>query len=496
MKKPKEKKAMASDMAMANKTLLSCYVIISLVLILAYAMEVVKGARSIGYYGVFLLLSVVPLVTSLWMNKRNPDSDHVRKVVSYGYAVLYTFVLFTTTAPEAFVYVLPLFIAIAVYANRKFTLRIAVGVVLVNVVQVAWQVMTVGIEPGESASIEIRFAVILLCCLFLMMVTMHFTKVTALKVSAADEARRQSDELLGKIMEVSGNMAGITENVSDKMNYLHDSLTKTMLSMQEVSEGTNDTVNAVQSQMEKTEQIQQHISNVEVVSKAIMEDMVSANREIEAGHTNIGMLVEQVEKTNQAGVKVSDELNKMNSLAKQMETIINVIEGVTEQTSLLALNASIEAARAGEAGRGFAVVASEISSLAAQTSSATVEITEIITNISAELKTVVDVVNELVEYNHVQGEQADLMAESFKGIEQVSMDIRQQSDNLVGAVKELAEANSGIVENIQTISAITEEVTAHSSETYSSSEENDNTASDVAGLVEELKVLAHKLKQD
>lgn len=496
MEKRKKEQNTLSDIAFANQTLLRCYTIILTVLVLAYLLEMIKGARTPLYFLVFTVLALVPLGWSLWLNRKNPDSDNVRKIVAYGYAVLYAFVIFTSTAPEAFVYVIPMFIAISVYADKRFTLRVGIGVVLVNVAQILWQAKTVGISAGESASIEIRFALIALCCVFLILVSIHFMKTTERKVFVANEAKSDSERLLGKIMEVSGSIAQITQDASGKMNYLKDALSKTMMSMQEVSEGTNDTVNAVQSQMERTEQIQNHISNVEAVSQNIEQDMERAEQEIAAGHESVNMLVEQAEKSDEAGQKASQELQKLEEYARQMETIVNVIEGVTEQTSLLALNASIEAARAGEAGKGFAVVASEISSLAGQTSSATVEITDIINNISNELKIVVGAINELVASNQIQSEKAARTAESFREIESVSTDIGQQSLKLTNAVQNLALANSGIVENIQTISAITEEVTAHSSETYSSSEENDRTADEVTGLVNELNHLAQQLKQE
>ena len=62
---------------------------------------------------------------------------------------------------------------------------------------------------------------------------------------------------------------------------------------------------------------------------------------------------------------------------------MKLISDIVEQTNLLALNATIEAARAGEAGRGFAVVAAEVKSLAAQTGSATKEISEQISAMQA-----------------------------------------------------------------------------------------------------------------
>ena len=75
--------------------------------------------------------------------------------------------------------------------------------------------------------------------------------------------------------------------------------------------------------------------------------------------------------------------------ALQISKIVDLINGISEQTSLLSLNASIEAARAGAAGKGFGVVADEIKHLAEQTSEATKTIRSIVEEIVKETQNAV-----------------------------------------------------------------------------------------------------------
>lgn len=488
-----DNKSQMSDHAIANQTLLRCFIIISAVLDVAYLIETFKGSRTIGYLLVFLLIDIIPLLISIILYQRNRDDDKIRLVVSYGFAILYAFVIFTTTSVLAFVYVLPMLIALTAYSNQKFVLRIGMGVLALNIIDIVYKYFTERDKLPDSATLEIRIAAVLICCIYLVMVTKSLAHVSQRKIDAADSAKDQSDTLLEKTMNISGEMATLIDSANEKMESLHEALSQTMESMQEISVGTSDSVDAVQNQIVQTEEIQKLITNVENISQIISEDITESDKEIASGHDNLDELLAQVEQTNLAGERASKELAVLSKYSEQMETIISVIENVTGQTSLLSLNASIEAARAGEAGKGFAVVASEISSLANQTNDATTEITTIIQNISGELATVVKVIGQLVENNRLQGEKANLTANSFKGIERTSEHIQAQSKTLASAVTELANANSGIVDNIQTISSITEEVTAHSNITHENSEKNDQTASEVVELVNRLHELAQEL---
>lgn len=208
---------------------------------------------------------------------------------------------------------------------------------------------------------------------------------------------------------------------------------------------------------------------------------------------NIKQLIEHVNISNKANENVSRELEELSTYTDQMQSIIELINGITTQTSLLSLNASIEAARAGEAGRGFAVVASEISNLATQTQQATVDITSLIGNISTELSQVIAVIEQMIQNADEQNVAANNTAKSFVEITDRTNQVATQAGQLNQLVKELTDANSAIAQGIATISAATEEVTAHSNETFETTSENSEITSEVGSIIEELNQMAQNL---
>ena len=128
----------------------------------------------------------------------------------------------------------------------------------------------------------------------------------------------------------------------------------------------------VSSQKHKADEIRQaaelSFTTAEETSQISVRGMESLASSIELSQSTLNLI-------NGAVILIT----QLNAQAKDIEKIVTIIQGVAEQTNLLALNAAIEAARAGEMGRGFAVVADEVRQLAARTSSATVEIQNVVT---------------------------------------------------------------------------------------------------------------------
>ena len=298
---------------------------------------------------------------------------------------------------------------------------------------------------------------------------------------------------INNTMEVSGKMAADIENVNSKILSLGEAINATREAMAEVNTGSTDTADAVQKQLEMTENIQNKVDDVKNGSQEITNSINDTKKAVDAGNKNVAMLVNKVNESVESGNAVTKQLSLLNDDMAKMNSIVDIITEITSQTSLLALNASIEAARAGEAGRGFAVVASEISKMADETQNATVKITDMITNISDVIKNVVDVTGQMVEMIKEEDAATKETAASFSIIENNTGKILINAESLTNIVNGLSEANKKIVDSVSTVSAITEEVAAHASDTFAVSEQNNATINEIISISNELKVLTDKL---
>ncbi len=132
--------------------------------------------------------------------------------------------------------------------------------------------------------------------------------------------------------------------------------------------------------------------------------------------------------------QMSKAVENINDLARQgalVQSIIQSIQGIADQTNLLALNAAIEAARAGEQGRGFAVVADEVRQLASRTSAATVEIVEVVSR-NQQLS---DSAVHIIEHSQQQARDVTALVGQART---VIDDIQQAAKQVVDAVSQFA----------------------------------------------------------
>ena len=318
----------------------------------------------------------------------------------------------------------------------------------------------------------------------------HLVRCNGRAVLGAEEkppkAKNDAEELLKKVETLSAAMHDGIKDIYGDLEHLNEATKSTKDSMAQLSSGATETADAVQKQTQQTEEIQNKVAVVTQATGSIADSMKHTVEVLGQGREDIEILVSQVEQSVTNGADVADKLKELSGYVEKMHEIVDMISSIANQTSMLALNASIEAARAGEAGRGFAVVASQVTAMAGQTKNATVSITELISNVSASIQSVVDVIHQMLNGINQEKASASNASASFGSIEDNTHIIQTNVDSLVQGIKELKNANDQIVDSIQTISAISEEVSAHANQTADAEEKN-------ATVIDNMDSKMHKL---
>ncbi len=489
----KNVKMRGQELGRANKSVVLALTIFNLIITAAYVLEIVKKTNMIGESLVVIALAIIPVAVSWAVFKSNNESPVLKFVVIVGFALMYSYVLMTSSNEFVFVYAVPMLVIITLYESKKIIIVSGSGVVIINVIQVILR--KVQGQELLASKIEIQILVLIVISLFLALVVYTNGSTNQIHTDKLGEEHEKATALLGEILSVSSRVSNSVSSLSEEMLSLSSSVDQTLSAMEEVSIGTSDSADAAQSQLTQTAQISDYIANVENVSETITEKVDKAAEAVTTGQDNISQMNNLTLKVDTAGKNVAGALTAFRKTADEMNSITDIITTVASQTSLLALNASIEAARAGEAGRGFAVVAGEISNLAGQTKQATDKINALINGVVSQTETMVATIGELLEAGEEEGKCASQTADSFTQISGIVDIIKEHTSSLDSFVDKLSCANKEIVNSIQTTSAVTEEVTAHATQTYTISEENQRIVRRINEIVNSLSSDANELKE-
>lgn len=221
----------------------------------------------------------------------------------------------------------------------------------------------------------------------------------------------------------------------------------------------------VKEQSSQIDQIATAIHEIGATSNEISENAnqaASASNEasnaIDNGQRSISSTLSNVNVMNNEIDSTQLIIKKLEEDAQNINTVLSVITGVSEQTNLLALNAAIEAARAGEQGRGFAVVADEVRSLAAKTNDSADEINDIIKQLHKRTNSVV----EAIEKNKSLALECNQSAiESNEELESISKNISDMNDQniqIASATTEQSQVINEIAPHITEVSEIAKSI--------------------------------------
>lgn len=471
------------EMQRINKAVLIQYAILTIILLAAYILEFVKGSRTLPYTLIFMFFDLVPFLNFAASYKKNPESKNLKYIMSIGFSLLYAFVLITAAVPTTFVYIFMVFIMIIPYGDIRLVYITGGIAVVSNIVSVIIGFVNGTLTTADLALVEIQVISIVIGAIFVGFATNVTGKVNGQKLEEMNEEKDKTEHLLNNTLDISQKISEDIEALSSRMEYLMEAMSSTSDSMKDVTMGANEIAGNSQQQLSQTEEIMEQIDSAKDVTNTITTNVSQTEQTISVGKENIENLLASVNQSEAVGSTVALKMNELIENTEKMNSIVELINSITSQTSLLSLNASIEAARAGEAGRGFAVVAGEIQSLASQTSEATVNITKLITDINTSIQEVFNATGQMMDNNKTQNQAVETMAATFEDIESCVTNIQEVSVDLEHVVNELVRSNETIVNGINTISSVTQEVSAHANETLEETEKNTTVVEEVTDFI-------------
>jgi len=295
-----------------------------------------------------------------------------------------------------------------------------------------------------------------------------------------------------------GEMADSFNSMIDKVRLTMQQLVGTTVQIssaaEELSAVAEQTSQGVRQQQAETDQVSTAMNEMnatvhEVARTASETAESSQNAENEASKGALvatealgGFDVLTRETGNAANV-----VQKLEADSGNISMVLDVIQGIAEQTNLLALNAAIEAARAGEQGRGFAVVADEVRTLASRTQTSAEEIRSMIEQLQKGTQEAVVVMGTAKTSAENGSEQVEAAAEALAIISGVVRDINAQNTQIATAAEEQTAVAEEINRNIVTISDLAGQTADGAQQTAVSSE-------GLARLSTELQQLAGSFK--
>jgi methyl-accepting chemotaxis protein len=311
------------------------------------------------------------------------------------------------------------------------------------------------------------------------------------RAAAGDLTVEVRSSAKGSILDSAGEMVRSIRTMVAEIGHSSTRLTQ---GAEQISTASREVAIASERQSDATssmaaaiEEMTVSINHISDSAKDTQDNSLSSVTLSEDGFGRVEMASQEIRKIASTVSDASARIRKLEERANQISSIAGVIKAIAGQTNLLALNAAIEAARAGEQGRGFAVVADEVRKLAERTSSATIEIEQMIGGIQSDTVQVVGVMDAALPQVAAGVKAAESAADSLRQIKDGAQTALERIRDVADSTKEQSIASNSIAQKVEEIATMVEETTAAMQSTA-------HTAEDLERISGELTVLVSRFR--
>ncbi len=306
-------------------------------------------------------------------------------------------------------------------------------------------------------------------------------------------AVEEQSEIQRQIMNVIKTETGSS---TEMVNSLYSASEDIAQSMQTISASTEKIVENITEQNYMTQNIQDAITNTQEYSSEMVAVATVSNEEIRTNQEMLEALKMQSEQIAENNALVTSAMEQLQDKINQVASFADMILKISNETTILSLNAYVESARAGEAGRGFSVVAEQIRNLAEETKNSTKSISDIVDELNINTRTVVSAVDVSLKAADNQNRMIGETAEAFTELSG-NMNVLINNIQEIGTrINHLSMANNQIVDNITQLSALSEEVSASAEETNQLTEMNVNYARQTRESIQKINESTASLKSE
>lgn len=264
----------------------------------------------------------------------------------------------------------------------------------------------------------------------------------------------------------------------------------------DISTGTLHQASDLEVANQQMTQFNQSIENVKEQSDQIKRISDQSNQSSEQGQQIVQQLKISNEQSIQASQGIRSGIEQLSTKVQDISQITDTIESISNETNLLALNASIEAARAGEHGKGFSVVASEVRNLAEQTKQSAVQIQQMIQGIKEETTATAGMMSKTMDRFAELDEAVHATEQEFNSISTSISQTIVETNAMAKELNTLLEQNDLITKAMHGAAHISQENAAAIEEITASTDEQVTAISNVAKAAERLNELSMRLNQD